>query len=142
MNEAPLYSYRTSGRRPGTIAAFCLFALILGFGITYGAPWYFLMPVGLFGLLIVWAIVANPQTGLVLTRYELQFFNRSTKQAVAVDDIAGMTVGQWSDGPDTVTLHLKSGQMVQVPSLCADSKLAPALRVLGITDRPAGSVLS
>jgi hypothetical protein len=83
-------------------------------------------------VIALWAILANPKTGSVLTREKLHFFNRGTKETVLVSDIASMSVRRWTDGPDTVTLHLKSGRAHAVSSLCADSRLAPALRALGV----------
>jgi hypothetical protein len=137
MNGTPLYTYHLSGRRPGTIFALCVSMLMLGVGVQYGAPWYFLAPVGLAGLMMVWAILSNPKTGSVLTTEKLHFFNRGTEETVLVSDITSMSVRSWTDGPDTVTLRLKSGGTLAVPSLCADSKLAPALRALGVGEQRA-----
>ncbi len=82
----------------------------------------------------LWAIIANPQSGLALNAETLYFFNRSTQETVRITDIASMKVSRWSDGPDTVALTLKSGGMVNVPSLCADSKLSVVLRDLGVVE--------
>jgi hypothetical protein len=134
MNDAPLYSYRLSGRRPGTLFALFASTAMLTVGIVYSLPWYFLAPVGLAGLMSLWAIFSNPKTGSVLSSKKLYFFNRGTEQTVLITDIASMKVSRWTDGPDTVALKLKAGSVVHVPSLCADSKLAPALRELGISE--------
>jgi hypothetical protein len=134
MNVAPLYAYRLSGRRAGTIFAFGASIAMMAFAARYAAPWYFLVPVGLAAAMALWAIIANPQTGSILTAETLHFFNRGSKETVRIADVASMKVTNWSDGPDTVALTLTSGRVIHVPSLCADSKLAVALRGLGISE--------
>jgi hypothetical protein len=134
MKVAPLYSYRLSGRRAGTIFALGVSAVMLAFGAHHAAPWYFLVPVGLAAAMALWAIITNPQTGSTLTAETLHFFNRGAEEKVYIADVASMKVEKWSDGPDTVTLTLTSSRVICVPSLCADSKLAGALRVLGVSE--------
>jgi hypothetical protein len=134
MNVVPLYTYHLSGRRSGMVFALVFSVAMMAFAARYAAPWYFLIPVGLAAAMALWAIIANPQTGSILTAETLHLFNRSSKDVVHIADIASMKVTNWSDGPDTVTLTLRSGRVVYVPSLCADSKLAIALRGLGVSD--------
>ena len=134
MIGTPLYTYHLSGRRAGTIFALGVSAVMVAVGVSYGAPWYFIAPVVLAGAMALWAIIANPQSGLVLNAEMLYFFHRSTKKTVRITDIASIKVSQWSDGPDTVAITLKSGGIVHVPSLCADSKLAAVLRNLGVVE--------
>jgi hypothetical protein len=134
MNVAPLYTYHLSGRRPGMVFALVFSLAMLAFAARYAAPWYFLVPVGLAAAMALWAIIANPQTGSILTPETLHFFNRGSKETVCIAEIASMKVTNWSDGPDTVAITLKSGDVVYVPSLCADSKLAVALRGLGVDE--------
>jgi hypothetical protein len=134
MTDAPLYTYNLSGRRPATVFVLCLSVVMMAFGVHYTAPWYFLVPLGLAAGMALWATLTNPQTGSRLTGNTLTFCNRGTKESVPVGEIASMTVQNWTDGPDTVVLHLISGRAVAVPGLCADSKLAIALRELGIKE--------
>ena len=134
MSETILYKYHLSGRRPGTLFGLCASAAMLTFGIYYNAPWYFLLPASLCAGMMLLAILFNPKTGSVLTAEKLQFHNRSAKDTVLIADIASIKVRNWTDGPDTVELTLKSGRAIHVPSLCADSKLAVALRALGVSE--------
>jgi hypothetical protein len=133
MNIMPLYTYHLSGRRSAVVFALVFSVAMMAFAARYAAPWYFLVPVGLAAAMALWAIIANPQTGSILTPETLHLFNRSSKDVVHIADIASMKVTNWSDGPDTVAITLKSGEIVHVPSLCADSKLAVALRGLGVS---------
>ncbi len=134
MNNDPLYTYHLSGRRPGTLFGLIACVAMLTFGLYHNAPWYFLAPAVLATGMMVLAILFNPQTGSQLTAETLQFYNRGATDTIKTADIANMKVRNWTDGPDTVELTLKSGRAVYVPSLCADSKLAPALRKLGVSE--------
>jgi hypothetical protein len=134
MNETPLYTYRLSGRRPMTVVVLCFSVAMLAFVAQHAASWYFLVPVLLSGAMALWAIIANPQTGATLDAETLHFFSQGTEETVQIADIASMKVSRWSDGPDTVALTLKSGDIVHVPSLCADSRLAVMLKDLGIVE--------
>jgi hypothetical protein len=134
MTATPLYTYHMSGRRAVTVFALGVGAAMLGIGVGYNAPWYFFAPVGLAVAMLVWAIVYNPQSGCVLSADRLFFHNRGKEETLYFADTASITVRSWSDGPDEVSFHLKSGRVVHVPSLCADSKLAAALRDLAIVE--------
>jgi hypothetical protein len=133
-NETLLYSYHLSGRRPGTFIVLTLSLTMLAFAARYADTRYFLLPVGLASLMALWAIATNPQSGATLSNETLRYYNRGPVESVQIKDIASMKISSWSDGPDTVTLNLKSGRVVHVPNLSADSKLAVALRSLGITE--------
>jgi hypothetical protein len=134
MKDAILYSYLLSGRRPAMIFVLGVSVMMLAFAAHYEAPWYFLVPVGLSAAMALLAIIFNPQTGSTLNAETLDFFNRGTQETVQIRDVASMKVTKWSDGPDTVALTLTSGRIVHVPSMCADSKLAVALRELGVAE--------
>jgi hypothetical protein len=114
---------------------------MLAVATKFGARWYFLMPVGLMMILSLWAIMANPQTGSDLTAQRLSFFFRGKLETILVADIAHMLLTSWTDGAVTVTLYLKSGRVVPVPSMCANSKLAIALRDLGVSELSSNEAL-
>jgi hypothetical protein len=132
MIEKTIYIYELSGRRAAMIFVLAVSMLLLAIAASYSAPSYFLLPVCLSGVLALWAIVANPKTGSTLTAETLHFFNCGIQETVSIKDIVSMKITEWSDGPDTVTLYLKSGRVAHIPSLCADSQLAIALQNLGI----------
>jgi hypothetical protein len=134
MGLNPIYTYRLSGRRVMMVVALGVCAVMLAFAAYEGAPWYFYAPVGLAGAMALWAIIANPQSGSELNAQSLSFFYQGKTQTIPIADITAMKVTRWSDGPDTVALHLRSGETIHVPSLCADSKLAIALRDLGVDE--------
>jgi hypothetical protein len=134
MLGASHYTYHLSGRRPATIFVLGVSLAMLAYGAYHEAPWYFLMPVGLSVAMALWAIIANPQAGSTLNADILHFYNQGTQETVHLKDIATMKVSNWTDGPDTVALTLKSGDIVHVPSMCADSKLAVKLKELGVVE--------
>jgi hypothetical protein len=131
---SPIYAYRYSGRRTGSFVGLFFSLVFLPIAIFGQAPWYAFLPVVFAIGMCLWAVVRNPQYGSDLTAQRLTFFANGKTEAVAIDDIARMTISRWTDGPDEVALHLKSGSQVKVPSMCADSKLAIALKNLGIPD--------
>jgi hypothetical protein len=134
MKGAALYTYHLSGRRPAVVFVLGVSLAMLAYGAYREAPWYFLMPVGLSVAMALWAIIANPQAGSTLKADTLYFYNRGTQETIRIKDIASMKISNWTDGPDTVALTLKSGDIVHVPSMCADSKLAVKLRELGVAE--------
>ncbi len=134
MSGTPLYTYHLSGRRLATGFALGVTLVLLATASYYGAPWFFYAPVGFAAVMLVWAIIRNPKSGVVVSAEALRFFHASNAEHVLIADIASMTVHRWSDGPDTVMLLLKSGRTVHIPSLCADSQLAPILRMLGVAE--------
>jgi hypothetical protein len=136
MNRADaIYSYHLSGRRPSTAFVLVFFILFLFACVHLQVNWYLYVPCGAGALMAMWAIVANPQTGSWLSPESFYFYNGKTKSEIALADIAFMKVQNWTDGPDSVTFVLKDNKKVLVPSLCADSKLAPALRGLGVDQK-------
>jgi hypothetical protein len=138
MKDAAHYAYHLSGRRMATILMLVVSAVMLAFVSRYvarnEAPWYFIVPVGLSAAMGLWAIIANPQAGSRLDADSLHFYNGAAQETIRIKDVASMKVTNWTDGPDSVTLTLKSGAVIDVPSLCADSTLAVALRDLGVAE--------
>jgi hypothetical protein len=117
-----------------TVFALGVSILILGIAVRAESPWYVIAPVALALAMLVVAIILNPQSGSTLSAESLSFFHGGKEETILLADVATMKVSRWTDGPDQVTLHLKSGRVVDVPSLCADSKLVQALQGLGITE--------
>jgi hypothetical protein len=136
MIEAAIYSHHLPGRRFGTLFALVFSIAMLGFGLLHQAPWYYLVPVWIPLAMLVWVIARNPQSGSVLTAQSLTIYYTGKNETVMLHDISSMTVTNWSDGPDTVCLTLVSGRKINIPSMSADSKLAPALRQLGVAEEP------
>lgn len=97
-----------------------------------GAPWFWFLPIGFALAGAVWLLAANPQSGCVLTKDALHFYALDMRRTVALSDIAAMDVQRWSEGPDSVTLILRSGERIAVPSTCGGSALVAALDRAGI----------
>jgi hypothetical protein len=134
MNATHVYSYRFSGRSAATISGLIVSIAMLAIAAAYAAPWYFVAPAVLSALMLIWAIARNPQSGCDLDRTTLHFFTQAETVRVHLTDIVSMKVTRWSDGPDSVTLTLASGDKITVPSMCADSKLAVTLKELGVVE--------
>ncbi len=105
---------------------------MIGLGLLYSAPWQFFVPATMVVAMMAWAVARNPLSGTDLDVETLQFFHNGTRTTVRLTEINYLTVHRNTDEPDTVRLVIKSGKIIHVPSLCADSQLASALQRLGI----------
>jgi hypothetical protein len=132
--KTKIYSFRQSGRQAITFIGLAVFILLMSIGLSYNAPWYFVFPLGLSGTMLIWAIVVNPKSESDLSPEILSFFHRNMAENIRIADVKDMRVNRWSDGPDNVTLNMRSGKVVHIPSLCADSKLVIALKEIGIQE--------
>lgn len=132
MRQEMLYSHSQSGRRPQAFVAPLLCVGMAGFGLWNGLPW-FLLPI-MFGACLgaSWPLIANPQSGAVLTRETLRFFHGKKDQIIRLTDIASVKRRSYSESSDDVTLTLRSGQKVYVPSQSVDRRLDAALQKVGI----------
>jgi hypothetical protein len=132
MHAKPIYTHNLAGRRP--IMALVLFAggVMIALGLHYQAPLYFHAPAALAISMALWAIVANPQTGMTLTARTLHFYNRHHKRDIRVSDIASVVIDRDMDGGPHASMVLKSGEKVHIPAMCMTRDLGSALRTLGI----------
>lgn len=132
MAERPLYTHHQSGRRPLTLFAGLFCAGMLGFGFWKDAPWYAMLPFWAASLGMGWLLVANTQSGAVLTRDGLRFYHGRLDRSIALTDIAWVNTHIWSEGPTDVTLVLNSGEKVELPSQCIDRSFIETLQQAGI----------
>jgi hypothetical protein len=130
--SADIYSHNLAGRRPATYFAVAVTGAAIAFGLHYNAPWYFHAPAITAGLMAVWAIISNPQTGIKLTRQSLHFYNRHHKRDITVAHIRSVKIDTDMDGGPSADLILANGEKVHIPSMCMNRDLAPALESLGI----------
>lgn len=132
MAEQPLYSHHQSGRRPLTLFAGLFCAGMVGFGLWKDAPWYAMAPMWAALLGVGWLLVTNPQSGAVLTQRSLRFFHGRQSRTIALADIVSVKRHIWSEGPDEVTLVLKNGEEVVLPSQSIDRNFVAALEAAGV----------
>jgi hypothetical protein len=132
MHDKPIYSYNLSGRRPATIMMFAITILFIVAGLAYDAPWYFFAPVALSLFMAIWAIIANPQTGIILTKDTLHIYNRHHKRDVDVCEIRSVKIDNDMDGGTHADLLLASGEKIGISAMCMNIDLGPALESLGV----------
>lgn len=109
------WHYASRGRRPAIVAAALLASGLTAFGIVQGAPWPWLVIVGLPAALL-WLVAlrdARFETrldaeGLTMTRSD------GTRVHVARDRIVRLEIVEWSDGTDA-RLVRDAGPPVPIP---------------------------
>jgi hypothetical protein len=123
------YTYSEQGRRPGTLLALALSAAMLAAGAIYAAPWFFLAPVVLATLMLLWMIVVNRKSGLSLTGDQFSMFAGQWHEVVPTSSIQSVKVVHWSDGAPMITLLVANCPGLTVPGYCFGSaeKLISAL---------------
>jgi hypothetical protein len=127
-----IYSHNLAGRRPATYLMLAVTGAAIAFGLHHNAPWFFQAPAIVAGAMAFWTIIANPQTGLRLTKQTLHWYNRGHKRDIAVAQIRSVEIDSDMDGGPSADLVLSSGEKVHIPSMCMSRDLGPALESLGI----------
>jgi hypothetical protein len=93
----------------------------LATGLAYGAPWFFMAPVGLGCLMLAWMVIVNRRSGLTLTDNQLSLYAGRWHQRVATESIRSVKHVQWSDGGPSITLYFADGSALAVPGYCFGS---------------------
>ena len=132
MPEAPLYTHHQSGRRPLTLFAGLFSAGMVGFGLWKDAQWYAMAPMWAALAGVGWLLVANPQSGAVLTPRALRFTHGRQDRTIALADIASFRKHIWSEGPDEIILVLQDGEEIALPSQSIDRGFPAALEAAGV----------
>ncbi len=115
------YTYSEQSRRPGTLFALTLSAAILAAGGVHAAPWFFLSPVLLAFLMLIWMVVVNRKSGVSLTGDHLKLFAGRWHQVVPTEHIRSVKVVHWSEGAPTITLSLAASPALIIPGYCFGS---------------------
>jgi hypothetical protein len=131
----PDYVYEEHGRRPAVLAVIAVAMIMVWVGVQAGAPWYFLAPVGLGGVMALAMAVVNRRSGMSLQGDQLALFSGQWSQTIATADIASVWEARYSDGQPSITLRLRDGSAVRIPGMCfgASVPLLSAFRARGIT---------
>lgn len=128
-----LYAYKEPGRRPVTYLAAVVFAVLLFVVVHYDAPLLYHAPVVVGGSMILYMLIKNPISGLVLLPDRLILSAWSKPNPVPVKNIARIEIISWSDSTD-MKVHLKSGEEIRVFSgdIPPRASFAQALSRVGI----------
>ena len=110
---AELYAYKEPGRRPITYLAAVVFVGLLGVALYHGAPVFYYVPVLGAGSMILYMLVKNPISGLLLLPDRLILSAWHKPNPVPLKDIARVEIISWSDTTD-MKVHLKSGEVLNV----------------------------
>jgi hypothetical protein len=115
------YTYTEHSRRPATLLALSFSAAMLAGGVAFAAPWYFLVPVILAVLMLLWMVLVNRKSGISLTGDQFSMFAGQWHQSVPTARIRSVKVVHWSDGAPTITLWVANGPDLDVPGYCFGS---------------------
>lgn len=107
-------------------------ASMVGFGYWANAPWYAMLPMVGALLGMGWLLAANVQSGAQLTVHKLRFYHGRLDRIIALADVASVERHVWSEGPDDITLILKDGERVAIPSQSVDRQFVAALKTAGL----------
>jgi uncharacterized protein (DUF58 family) len=105
---------------------------MLAFGYAYDAPWYFLAIAGVTLAMALLAMIANPQTGLRMTRETIHFYHGRHTQDVAVSNIRSARIISHIDAGPSALLTLQSGEKIAIPAMCINGRFADALAKAGV----------
>lgn len=131
---ATAYHHSKPGRNLAMILGLCGSAGFLLFGLAYAAPWWWYPPV-LFAVLVTgYSVLLNPQSGMQLDAERMQVFSGGWRRTVDLAHLSRIAIEDWSDGPPSVTAHLRDGTSFAIPSVCLPERrvLVDALDRFGV----------
>ena len=128
-----LYAYKEAGRRPVTYLAAVVFAALIVIALYQNAPLFYYVPLVAGGAMVLYTLVKNPISGLVLLPDRLILSAWRKPNPVPVQSIARIEIISWSDSTD-MKVHLKSGEEIRVFSgdIPPRASFAQALSRVGI----------
>ncbi len=115
------YQYSEQSRRPMTIAALIVAAIMIATGVAYDAPWYFMAPVLLAGAMLTYMIAVNRKSGMELKDAKLRVYAGSWEESVSVSDVVTMKITRWMEGAPTIVLMLLNNKTLDIPGYCCGS---------------------
>ena len=129
-----VYRHEERTRRPAMFLAAAAGLAMAGLAASYGAPWFFFVPVMLVLLLSGWGIAVNRKSGIVVAPSEVELYSGSWRRRLRTADIKGYSVNPWAEGPDWLYLLLGDGENLRVPteSVGPTAALRVALERVGI----------
>jgi hypothetical protein len=132
------YTYFEQGRRLITLVALCLSTAMLAVAVAYGVELFYLAPVFIALLMLLWMVIVNRRTGMALTGDQLMIFVGNRQQVVATADIRSVKFVNWMEGAPTITMRMANGPDVDIPGYCfgsaAELKRALVARKISIIE--------
>jgi hypothetical protein len=137
--EPALYAYEESTRRPAVFFALAVALLMIGLAVTNDGPGWFLYPMLLLALAIIWVLAIDRRSGCVLSQGRLTFYAGKWSREIAVAELSVYSLTEWMDGPASVQLALRDGSKFSCPQMCLGpaGPFCSALDSLGVKQRGA-----
>jgi hypothetical protein len=111
-----VYKYSLTGRRPSTLFALVASVGFVGFGWSYGAPWYVAAPAMIVLPMMLYTIIANPIYGLRIDRHAIEIDRNGEVKRILRTHVDYIKITRWTGSSDA-TIHLKDGQLYQIPHM-------------------------
>lgn len=112
------YEFELRGRRPASWLFGAVGAFFLALVAFEPPPLLIWVPLGLFLVMTAWLLIRNPVTGMRLSVEGWEFRGARFDRTVPLAAIDHVSIREWSDGPDTVRIHLRTGEVLEPPSVC------------------------
>jgi hypothetical protein len=112
------YQYSEQSRRPITIVAFLVAAIMIATGVAYKAPWYFMAPMLFAGAMLAFMIAVNRKSGMELKDTTLRVYSGKWEENVSVSEIVTMKITRWMEGAPTIVLVLSNNKVLDIPGYC------------------------
>lgn len=115
------YQFEQNGRRPIVMIAAVLGVGMIGVGVAYNAPWYFLAMPGIASLMALLMLIQNSRSGLKLTAESLTLYKDSWQEVVPLSTITGLRTTHFSSGQPSVWLDRVGAPPYRIPGYCFGS---------------------
>jgi hypothetical protein len=128
------YRFEERGRRMSVLMVLMGAIGMLGLGLAYGAPWFFIAAVAIAGAMALATLVWNSHSGMRLEGDTLTLFRDRWRHAIDVKTIRRVRSTSWTDGQPDIWLEFQNAPEYRLPGYCFRSaeQLKAAFRKRGI----------
>ena len=130
-----IYEHKNQGKTLVSLMFLITAIAAVVLGSSFGASIYWYIPIGFALLAAAWWFMNNPNHGCELTSETLELWSGKNTETVAISDIASVSIKEWTDGPDDVSLVMKDGSSREVSHLQFGNsgEFRKALELIGIS---------
>ena len=128
------YRFEERGRRMSVLIVLMGAIGMLGLGLAYGAPWFFMAAVAIAGAMALAILVWNSHSGMRLEGETLTLFRDQWRHEIDVKTIRRVRATPSLDGQPSIWLELEHDPAYRLPGYCFGSaeQLKAAFRERGI----------
>ncbi len=137
--EEPIYEYRNEGKTLVSLFLLVVAIAAVVVGANSGAPIYCYTPIGFALLFGAWWFMNNPNHGCRLTQETLELWSNKETTTLSLADVDHVSIKEWTDGPDDLSLNLKDGSKIELSYLNfgSSAEFRIALEKVGLISKTA-----